>query len=222
MKFISILSIVVLIASCENTNTHNAENVPKELTTGVNQDNSDSNSIKKIKLDYSEINWNYYIEKGHFEQSSPDSSLLIFVRPDFAIFIFGNENMDSERLIDYQITSFKKNGGKWERQEISANILIENLNDNFGDKWRLEDINGDNHKDILLKINQDEEQNNKYICLLQDPKNKTFTKLEWFSNVINPKYDSVTKTLKSSVSNKKIITESSYQWINDTIKLINQ
>lgn len=222
MKFILILFTLLLAVSCRNTNTKNRENIPQESVSRVTYDNSFMDSLGKVKLAYSEINWNYYIEKGSFEQSSPDSSLLILVQPDFAIFVFGDDDMDSGQLSDYQITFFKKHNGNWERQEISSNIPVGDAIGNFGGNyWRLEDINGDNYKDILLKTNQDEEQNKKYVCLLQDPKNKTFTKLEWFSNVINPKYDSVTKTLKSSVSNKKIITENSFHWINDTIKLIN-
>lgn len=222
MKHISILLVFVLVISCNDKKSKIVENSTNSVSKQSTYHSNTFDSLSKVKTAYSEINWNFYLEKVKYEQSSPDSSLLIFIQPNFGIFVFGNDDMDTGQLSDYQVTYFKKHNGYWENQEINDIINIKDFNGNFEDKWRFEDINGDKHKDILLKVHEDNEHNKKYICLLQDVKNKTFNKLEWFENITNPKYDIEAKILKSSIFYNKNLTINNYRWVKDTITLITK
>jgi hypothetical protein len=212
MKRITLFLSIFLIISCEN-------NKPKEVNQTLDTGKIVSDSLPEGELEHSEINWNTYLKKENIEQQ--DSGLLIVVKPNYAIFVYDQENSDNNGLVSYDVTCFQKQNNKWIKT-LNEQITHLEVSDFIQDKWRLEDINGDGNKDILLKIYHDLHRNKEYICYLQKPDKKIFMKLGWFSNtnVTNPTYDVKTKILSTSIEGSRYKTVRHFRWQNDTLKFI--
>lgn len=218
MKIFIVFFMLLSMISCQN-NTEVVRNSNKQIEEQSKIDSLKSENPKNDEVDFSEINWNTYLKKNNFEQSSSDSILLVVVKPDYAIFVFAQENMDTDELVSYDISGFQRQNNKWVKT-INEQISDLEISDYFKDRWRLEDINGDGYNDILLKIYHDGKQNKRYVCFLQKPEQKKFIKLDWFSKKGNPEYDSKTKILSSSSAFSKGMIKKEYRWIKDTLKLI--
>jgi hypothetical protein len=176
-------------------------------------------TLPKDDVEYSEINWNVYLKKRDFEQA--DSTLLIVVKPNYALFVFAQQNLDNDELVSYDITGFQKQNKNWVKT-VSEQITNLQISDYFQNKWRLEDIDGDGDKDILLKIYHDGRKNKNYICYLQSLEKQSFIKLNWFSEprFTNPEYDAKSKILSSFIGGSKGATKREFHWQNDSVKFI--
>jgi hypothetical protein len=212
MNLITLFFSIFLIISCEN-------NKPKEVNQALDTGKIISDSLPENEVEFSDINWNFYLKKGNYEEQ--DSGILIVVKPNYAIFVFAEQNLDNDALISYDVTGFQKQNNKWIK---TSNEQITHLDvaDYVKDKWRLEDIDGDGDKDILLKIYHDGRRNKNYICYLQKPERQAFMKLNWFSEprLTNPIYDPKTKKLSTFIGGSKGATKREFSWQNDSLKFI--
>lgn len=218
MNRFTIFFMLFSIISCQN-NTNNLQNSNEQSSKQLATDSIKPTNLQNDKLEASETNWDYYLKKNNFEQGSDDSTLLIVVKPDFALFVLAQNNTDTDELVAYNVTGFQKQNNEWIKT-INEQIADLEIFDYYKNKWRLEDINGDGNNDVLLKIYHDGKRNKEYVCFLQKPEQKTFIKLDWFHKKRNPEYDDKTKILTSSSVFSKGMIEKQYRWVKDTLKLI--
>lgn len=218
-KILFFIAICLMFQCDEYVSWQKAKASNQQIDTLTRSKSILSDSLPTENVEYSEVNWNIYLKKNDFEQGASDSSLLVLVKPDYAIFVFAQEDMESGDLIAYDVKSFYKFNSSWIEytNEQINDLEIGNYSKN---KWRLEDINGDGFKDILLKVYHDGKQNKRYICYLQKPEQKRFIKLNWFSKMINPEFNAKNKTLETANTHSKGKTEKSYQWVNDSLKFV--
>jgi hypothetical protein len=212
MKLITLFLSIFAINSCEN-------NKPKEVNQMLNTSKIVNDSLPENEVEFSDINWNFYLKKENYEEQ--DSGVLIVVKPNYAIFVFAEQNLDNDALISYDVTGFQKQNNKWIKTS-NEQITHLQVQDYIEDKWRLEDINGDGNKDILLKIHHDGHRNKNYICYLQKPDKQQFIKLNWFSEprLTNPNYDEKTGILSTFIGGSKGATKRQFRWQNDSLKFI--
>jgi hypothetical protein len=213
--FYLIVCLFYLFSSCKNNKTQQDNQTPSTITDTIEvKDNvKDTNTV-----DFSEINWNTYLDKNDFEQGSADSSLLVLVKPNYALFVYAQE--DSTDIVAYDIIGFKKKDGKW-AQNIKEQIIdLGDLQGNTDNIWRLEDINGDGDKDVLLKIAHDGRQRKNYVCYLQYKANETFSKVEHFEQLDNPEYDKDKKVLNTYGAYHRESVSETYRWEGKNLKFI--
>jgi hypothetical protein len=215
-RLIFLCGIISFLISCKNETQQNTE---KGANPTINANKPLNEQPNTDEVEYSEINWNTYLNKGNVEECSDDSPLLVVVKPDYAIFVFAQFNEEETEFVSYDITCFQKQHGKWVKT-LSEQITDLETSDYIQDKWLLQDINGDGHKDILLKIYHDGKRNKQYVCFLQKPRKEAFVKLDWFSKVSNPEFDSEKKVLSTNSAYSKGMTKKTYRWVNDTLQLI--
>jgi hypothetical protein len=214
-QLIFLCGTLCILLSCKNENQQNAE---KSSNPDVNANKPLVEQPKTDEVAYSDINWNQYLNKGDVEECSNDSPLLVVVKPEYAIFVSAQFKEETE-LASYDVNCFQKQQGKWVKTGTEQITDVE-TSDYLEDKWLLQDINGDGHKDVLLKIYHDGKRNKQYICFLQKPRKEAFVKLDWFPKVSNPEFDSDKRVLSTSSAYSKGMTKKTYRWVNDTLQLI--
>jgi hypothetical protein len=208
------LVTLILIISC--TNNKGKDVAITSIVT--NKIASIKDTLPKGEVDFSEINWNYYLKMEEFEQNNSDSALLVIVKPKYAIFVYTQED-DSSNIVAYDITRFKKQNNEWIKLQNQQINDLSGFIDNT-DKWRFEDINGDNIKDILLEVNKDGRKNKNYLCYLQDKFQQEFIQVENFEKIDNPQYDTIKKVLSTKSYAHREIDEEIYVWEDNKLKFV--
>jgi hypothetical protein len=217
MKRLAFLcSTIFILFSCQNETQQSTQKVGDPTLNGSKLP---LEPLQSGEVEYSEINWNNYLNKENIEEFSNDSALLVVVKPDYALFVYAQLNQEETELACFDIIFFQKQQGKWIKTGTEQ-IADLQTSDYLKDKWLLQDINGDGHKDVLLKIYHDGKRNKQYVCYLQKPRKEAFVKLDWFSKVSNPEFDSEKKVLSTRSAYSKGMTEKTYRWVNDTLQLI--
>lgn len=147
------------------------------LFTGCSESekNKQSNDSTLNEVEFSEFNWNTYLKKENFEKVDTDSGFLAIVKPTYAIFIFLQTDMETDVIASYDITGFEKKNNKWIKT-INDQISDLGFKDSDYNLWRYKDVNSDGIKDIMLKIDENENHGCKYMYFIQDKQNGCFVK----------------------------------------------
>ncbi len=218
-KFILYFSPLFWLTSCNNTST-------TQKTIAQVDTTAQKVAVEFLKQENrlnTEFDYNFYLNKNNFEQGINDTNSLILIRPTYAIFVF--RRLDSTYKystpypIVYQITSFEKKNGQWKKGISEIDTIEGFVIQRIPIAWKLEDINGDNVTDLLVKRSHDGREI-KFLCFLDEPKKEKFFKVKDFEDISNPVFDSKSKLLHTEGSAHWFQILEDFKWERDTLKKI--
>jgi hypothetical protein len=137
-------------------------------------------------------------KSGVFE----DTCFTAIMDVNHAIFIIGEaiNNDKGYGIFNYKVKSYTKNGDNW---QIKNEQLITSDSTNYKPdlpEIKLEDINGDGEKDIMLLMASDGRGNQQYTLFLSKNKGQILVKVEGFEELYAPVYDAKRKAIVSTNS----------------------
>jgi hypothetical protein len=205
--------LLVSIVSCKNE--------PKDIDSIINK-RIDSIAIRhEQRMTESADKIKAFLESGQ-QGVFEDTFSKAIITANFAIFI-NCETVNNEQnygTFNYTIKSYTKNRDNWEIKDEKQ--IISDTTDFKPPlpKIKLEDMNKDNEKDILLLMATDDRKNEQYTLFLTKNKGQILTKVEGFEKLYAPVFDHQKKVIVSKNSYSYGESIAIYTIVNDSLHFI--
>ena len=158
-------------------------------------------------------------KKGIFE----DSTFAAIIEDDFAVGITSatssSNPYDGYKEFKYKITSYLKYGGDWKIKDEKFVISDSTYYKPSNPEIKLEDMDRDGRKDIMLLFALDGRGNQQYALFLV--KNNEVVEVRGFKEVYAPVYDEKKKVIESTNNYHGGQTKEFYRLVKDSVIFIS-
>jgi hypothetical protein len=141
-----------------------------------------------------------------------DVNHTVFITADTS-----NYDGSGYQIFNYTIKSYTKNGDNWQIKEEKQVSDSTNYKSDLPE-IKLEDMNKDGEKDIMLLMAVDGRGNQQYTLFLRKNKGQTLVKVEGFEELYAPTYDAKRKVIVSTNSYHRGQTIDVYKIVSDSLQ----
>lgn len=197
------------------------KNEPKDLHLIINR-TIDSIAIRKEqRISVATDKIKAFLESGQ-QGIFEDASSKTIITANSAIFI-NCETANNEQgygAYNYTLKSYTKNRDNWEIKDEKQIIAYNTDFKTNLSKIKLEDMNKDGEKDILLLMAADERNNEHYSLFLTKNKGQTLAKIAGFEKLYTPVFDPDKKAIVSKNSYPYGESIEIYTIVNDSLYFV--